>query len=80
MKYKITFVGCPTGQLYTAIKERVTRIVEAANEKEAALLAYETHEHIIGGADGVRVEALTDETCCNLSVGIASITHGKEHV
>lgn len=45
MKYQIHFRGRRIGQLGTQC-ETITRSVEAADEKAAALMAYDTHEHI----------------------------------
>lgn len=57
-RYRIVFYGCKIGQLNTAAKDRVEREVEAPDPAAAALAAYDTHEHIIGGADGVKVEEI----------------------
>lgn len=54
-RFRIVFRGCPKGRLNTAMKERVVRVVEAEDEKAAAWKAYDTHEHIWNGVDGVRV-------------------------
>ncbi len=59
MKYRIRFQGCPIGRLNTAVKDVVTRVVEADSPEAAQLKAYDTHEHIRGGAESVSVEALS---------------------
>ncbi len=56
MKYRIRFTGCPKGRLNTAMKDVVTKIVEADTVEEARLKAYDIHEHIVGGLDGVSVD------------------------
>lgn len=58
MKYRIRFHGCPKGRLNTAVKDVVTRVVEADSREAAQLKAYETHEHLPGGAEAVSVEEL----------------------
>ena len=58
MRYEIEFYGTRNGSLNAAYKEHVVRTVEADTPDEAALKAYETHEHIPGGSAGVKVTAL----------------------
>jgi hypothetical protein len=69
MKFRIIFHGCPNGTAYftgAVSKVPVDRIVEADNIEQAKLKAYDTHEHIGGGTDGVRafpVEPVECSTC-----------------
>lgn len=51
--YRISFVGKPIGSICAAFPDRVTREVQAESPKDARLMAYDTHEHIAGGADWV---------------------------
>lgn len=46
-RYRIEFYGCVIGQLNTAAKDRVSRVVEAETEEGARMCAYDKHEHII---------------------------------
>lgn len=61
MKYRLRFSGRKVGALGIG-NPGVTTEVEADNPKEAALKAYDTHEHIWGGADGVLVTSLEEES------------------
>lgn len=61
MKYRIRFEGCPIGRLNTAIKDIATRVVEADSPEAAQLKAYDTHEHIPGGAESVSVQEVSME-------------------
>ena len=57
MKYRIEFWGCPNGAAYfvgAVCHVPVSRVVEADNPQAAALMAYDTHEHI-GGTKAVKV-------------------------
>lgn len=51
MKYEIKFFGRKIGAL--GVSGTYTLVVSAGSVEEARLKAYETHEHISGGADGV---------------------------
>ena len=54
MKFRLRFSGRKIGALGVG-NPGVTTEVEANTAKEAALKAYDTHEHIWGGTDGVLV-------------------------
>lgn len=60
MRYRLRFSGRKAGALGIG-NPGVTTEVEADNPKEAALKAYDTHEHIWGGADGVLVTPVEDK-------------------
>lgn len=53
MKYVLRFYGVPKGSLNATVVVRVERVVEAETIEAARLKAYETHEHIPGGAENV---------------------------
>lgn len=55
-KYKLAFYGKKKGSVHGLFTSLVELEVEAASESDAAMKAYETHEHITGGAPGVKVE------------------------
>ncbi len=55
-KYKLTFYGKKKPAMHALYPSLVERVVEASNETEASMKAYELHEHITGGAPGVKVE------------------------
>ena len=57
--FTISFVGKPIGSVHAGSPERVTRKVQAESKQAAQLKAYDTHEHIAGGADWV---LCTEET------------------
>jgi hypothetical protein len=57
--FTISFVGRPIGGIDGTAAVRVTRKVQAESKQAAQLKAYETHEHIAGGADWV---LCTEET------------------
>ena len=69
MKYQIHFRGRRIGQLGTQ-SETITRGVEAASEKAAALMAYDTHEHI-----HMNVE-VTPVNSKGVVVEIGTVSHG----
>ena len=56
MKFRLDFTGRRIGAI--GIVYRCTLIVEAANPEEAAWKAYDTHEHIYLGVDGVAVTSM----------------------
>lgn len=60
MKYRIEFNGRTIGAI--GIFYNIVLEVEAENELAARWKAYETHEHIAGGVDGVRVQLIEDKT------------------
>lgn len=55
-RYRIEFEGRKVGSL--GLTHRVCRVVDAGSTEEAQMKAYETHEHIAGGAPGVLVTPL----------------------
>lgn len=57
-KYECTFVGKTTGALGVSSWHKI--VVEAPDERSAKLRCYNTHEHITGGVDGIRVKEITD--------------------
>ena len=60
MKFRLDFTGRRIGAI--GIFYRITLIVEASNPEGAAWKAYETHEHIYLGVDGVLVTPMPIET------------------
>lgn len=58
MRYAITFYGKKKPSQHAAFPSLVEKEVEASSETEAALKAYDTHEHITGGELGVKVVRL----------------------
>ena len=61
-KFLIEGEGSPVGSIGAFTRKRFRRVVERATPADAALAAYETHEHIPGGVDGVTVTDL-DARC-----------------
>jgi len=57
-RYRLDFYGRRVRALGASGSQVVD--VEAANEEEAREKAYETHEHISGGLDGVRVQKIAE--------------------
>lgn len=60
MKFKLDFGGRRIGAI--GIHYKCSLIVEAASPEKAAWKAYETHEHIGGGVDGVAVTEMPIDT------------------
>lgn len=58
-KYLIAGFGSPIGSIGMSGR-KFRRCVEAESKEAAALKAYETHEHISGGAESVEVVNLTE--------------------
>lgn len=79
MKYIIRFYGCPAGRLNTAMKEWVTKVVEAENEEAAALKAYDTHDHLIPSRTLVQpAVALSNFTEICMADSYHCLAHGDD--
>jgi hypothetical protein len=61
-RYDLYFSGRRVGAI--GITHPVLITVEADNEMAAALKAYDTHEHIAGGVNGVRVSLAYERKVC----------------
>jgi hypothetical protein len=55
-RFQIKFYGKKNGAL--GLSFLVEKIVEAENEKLARMKAYDTHEHISGGLEGIYVREI----------------------
>ena len=61
MKYRLQFNGRRRGAIGLTYACRVE--VEAEDATSAAFRAYDTHEHIVGGTNGIRVTPLDNPPC-----------------
>jgi hypothetical protein len=57
--FRCSFAGRKVGAIGITIS--VSLFVKAEDEQAARLACYNTHEHIAGGLDGIRVHEVTDE-------------------
>ena len=64
MKFNLKFIGRRNGAI--GILYRVSIIVEADNIESAALKAYDTHEHIDRGIDGIEIIPVPNDTSVSI--------------
>ena len=73
MRWRIQFTGKLNGSLHALFPDFVTRYVDAATSAEARMRAYETHEHIPGGADGVKATEVCKLGCARDNEGMCHV-------